>query len=176
MVGKFKEYVDSLHIPIRPVPPRRHSKNSIESKHNIIRSIYLRLMHEAGANQNSRLTAYKAVSISNDLYGNDTMSAFEMEKGFTKPLDNNPERNVIPDDVLEAHDALQARRKLLLILKSKAVKELTVKVGDPLEIYSKQQHEKRGTWSAAKPILSVHKESRSVTVPGKKQQNPSYSN
>ena len=39
--GDFKNYMDKVGIAFRPVPPGRHSKNAIESKHNVIRSIYL---------------------------------------------------------------------------------------------------------------------------------------
>lgn len=42
-VDAFKEYADKLRIAIHPVPPGRHSKNTIESKHNVIRSIFMRL-------------------------------------------------------------------------------------------------------------------------------------
>ncbi len=168
-IGEFKLYAESLDIPIRPVPPRRHSKNSIESKHNVIRSIYIRLKEAAKDNHNAKLAAYKAVSISNDLYGNDTLSAFELAKGFTKPIMNEPIDNLIPDDIIESHEKLQARRKLVLILKSNAIQELPIHIGDLVEVYVKKDHEKRGSWSTPKPVLSVNHEARSVTVPGKDQ-------
>ena len=97
----------------------------------------------------------------------ETMTAFEMAEGFTKPLDNNPRGNAVPDDVLKAQDALQARRKLILILKSKAVKKLPVKVSDYVEVCTKKEHHERGVWSTPKPILSIHPDSKSVAVPGR---------
>ena len=98
-VGCFKTHLDRLGIAIRPVPPGRHSKNNIESKHRVIRSIYLKLKHAAGPEHDAVKASYKAVSISNDLYGNDTMSAFELAKGFTKPLDSAKSHAEIPEDI-----------------------------------------------------------------------------
>lgn len=166
-VGEFKSYADKLGIQIRPVPPGRHSRNPIESKHNIIRSVYLRLKEAAGTDFAPKLAAQKAVSISNDLYGNDIMSAFELAKGFTNPVASKPQECIVPDDVRDARDKMQARRKLALILRSKAVQELPISVGDMVEIFQKREHEKRGKWAAAKPILSVNHDARSITVPGK---------
>ena len=167
MLGDFKKYTEQLGIPLLPVPPGRHSKNAIESKHNIIRSIFIRLKEAAGADFDPKLAAYKSISISNDLYGNETMSAFELAKGFSKPIAAKPIDNVIPDDVRDARDQFQARRKLALILRSKAVTEVPLSVGDLVEVYQKRDHEKRGKWSAPKPITSVNHKARSVTVPGK---------
>lgn len=166
-VGDFKQYADKLDIQIRPVPPGRHSKNPIESKHNIIRSIYLRLKEAAGEDFDPKIAAHKSVSISNDLYGNDIMSAFELAKGFTNPVASTPHACIVPDDVREARDKMQARRKLALILRSKAVQELPISVGDMVEVFQKKAHEKRGKWTREKPILSINHNARSICVPGK---------
>ena len=106
-VGAFNEYAEKLGTAIHLVPPGRHSKNAIESKHNIIRGIFLRMKEDAGKDFDPTLTAYKAVSISNDLYGNDTMSAFQMVKGFCNPVAANPIDTVVPEDVRDARDQLQ---------------------------------------------------------------------
>lgn len=60
-VGTFKEYAEKLYIPIHPVLPGRHSKNAIESKHSIIRTIFIRLKEAAGEDFDPKLAAYKAV-------------------------------------------------------------------------------------------------------------------
>lgn len=121
-VGDFRKYADEIGISIREVPPGRHSKNPIESKHRVIRTIFLRLKASAGSDHNAKLSAYKAVSISNDLYGNETLSSFEIAKGFTKPTIDHPKNNTIPKEIYEAQENLQGLRKLVLILKSKSVK------------------------------------------------------
>ena len=105
------------------------------------------------------------MSISNDLYGNDTLSAFELAKGFTKPVMSNQALSLVPHDVITAHEQLQARRKLALILKSKATKEIPIQVSELVEVYQKKQHEKRGKWSVPKPVILVDQAARSVTVP-----------
>ena len=166
-VGEFKRYAEKLGIPIHPVPPGRLSKNAIESKHNIIRTVFLRLKEADADAFNPILGAYKAVSISNDLYGNDTMSAFELAKGFSCPIAAKPNDTIVPNDISDARDQLKARRKLALILRSKAVNETPLTVGDMVEVYQKRDSEKRGKWSSPKPLLSVNHSARSVNVPGR---------
>lgn len=73
-VGLFKDYIDRLGIPVQPVPPGRHSKNAIESKQYVISSVSLPLKEAAGEDFGPMVRAYKAKSISNDLFGNDTIS------------------------------------------------------------------------------------------------------
>lgn len=170
-VGDFKTYMDEVSISFRPMPPGRHSKNAIESKHKVIRSIYLRLKDAAGDRHNARYASYKAVSISNDLYGNNTLGAFEMARGYTKPVMCKTALSAVPDDVIDAHEKLRARRKLAFILNLKVVKEIPIQVGDLVEVYQKKQHEKRGKWSVPKPVISVDHAARSVTVPGKAERD-----
>lgn len=165
-VGEFKECADTLSIPIKNVPPQRHHKNPIESKHNIIRSIFLRLKADADTNFDSVLAVYRAVAISNGLYGNDVVSAFEMAKGFTKLNNARPADTIILDDVRMAQEQLRARRKLALIFHSRAVTEVTLSVGDSVEIFQKKDKDKHGRRSTPKPILSIDTAARSITVPG----------
>ena len=98
-----------MGIPLQAVPPGRHSKNEIESKHNIIRSIFIRLEEAAGTEFDPKLAAYKSVSILNDLYSNEIISAFESAKGLSKHIAGKPIDNIIPDDIRDARDQLQAR-------------------------------------------------------------------
>lgn len=57
-IGYMKHYADKVGIVILPVPPGRHRKNSIESKHHVIRSIYLRLKEASGNGHESKLSSY----------------------------------------------------------------------------------------------------------------------
>lgn len=93
------------------------------------------------------------MSISNDLYGNDTMSAFELAKRFTKPVNSKPAELCVPINVIDAREQLQARRKLALIMRSKALTEVPVAIGDSVEIFQKKEKEKRGKWSQPKTVL-----------------------
>lgn len=111
--------------------------------------------------------AYKAFSISNELYCNGTMSSFELLKRFTKPVSSKPASCAIPDDVIHAQERIQAGRKLAVMLKSKSVTEFPLCFGDLIEVFRHKSFEKGGKWSAPKPILWVDLGARSVTVPEK---------
>ena len=163
---EFTAYLSCLGINSRPIPPRRHNKNVIESKHRIIRDIYLRLRSATDENNTSALLVVQALRISNDLYGSDVMSAQELAKGYTRPLAADKFPVPIPDEILAAHEQLLSKRKLTLILRSKSVIDNPVNVADLFQVYIKLQHEKRGHWSASKPILAYDPSSRTVTVPG----------
>ena len=69
LCGKLLEIKD---IIMRPVPPRRHCKNPLEPRHGTIRSIFLRLK-SADTTTSDAIQAIRAVRISNDLYGSDTV-------------------------------------------------------------------------------------------------------
>lgn len=142
----------------------------IESRHPIILSFFLRIKNADGDNFDEQSSAIRAINISNDLYGNDTLSAFELARGFTKPVSTPTLVQALPNDIVTAHDSLQARRKLALMLRSKSMSEPVVTVGDTVEVYIKKDFEKRGEWSTAKPVLSVHQNGRSITVPGRNNQ------
>lgn len=73
--------------------------NHIESKHNIIRSIFIRLKEQNGDSFVPEIAAYQAFTISNEIHGNNITSAFEIAKGFTKPLKTKQMDTVVPRDV-----------------------------------------------------------------------------
>lgn len=54
--------------------------------------------------------------MSNDLYGSDMVSAFELAKRFSKPIEREPHPFFLSDDTVEARDELVAKRKLTFIL------------------------------------------------------------
>jgi len=165
----FNDYVKLYDISTRPIPPRRHNKNVIESKHRIIRDIFLRLKvtnEERDLPSKIPILIQQALRISNDLYGNDAMSATELAKGYTRPIRNGETPVLVPEEIQTAHDVLIAKRKLNLILRSKATTDIDISPGDLVEIFIKKQHEKRGKWSAPKPVLFYDPCSRTVTVPG----------
>lgn len=72
-----------------------------EPRHGIIRSIYLRL-RQADSSIPSDISAIQAVTISNDLYGNDVASAFELTKGFTSPISRESGLRSLPPEICEA--------------------------------------------------------------------------
>lgn len=149
--NEFQQYLKVYDVSFRPIQTRRHSKNVLESKHRILRDIYLRLKSE-NPSTNPHLNVARMFRISNDLYGNDVASATELAKGYTRPLCHLPVQG-IPQDILDAQNELQAKRKLNNILRSNAVVDKPVHVGDLVQFYTRLEHQKRGTWSYPQPVL-----------------------
>lgn len=165
----FQSFADTYDIQLKPLPPRRHNKNVLQSKHKVIRDIFLRLQHENSDNNvpvDGEMLVLQALRISNDLYGSDTMSSNELAKGYTRPILNGKLPIVVPDEIREAHNKLLAKRKLALIMKSKATVDMNVRPGDLVEVYIRQQNEKRGKWTAPRPVLSFDRATGTLEVPG----------
>lgn len=159
---QFISFIHEIGSSFGPVPPRRHQKNVIESKHGIIRSIIIRLQHAQPERDNRRL-ALQVLSISNDLSGSDIISAFEMARGFSRPISN--EINFIGQDIVDAQQTIQAKRNLTKILRSKAISDISIAPGDLVEVYVKDGKSKRGSWSSPKTVLQFYPSSWTVTVP-----------
>lgn len=70
---------------VETFPPMGHHKNVLESKHGIIRWIYVRLYSES-SDSNTQLLVCQAAAFPNDLYGTDTFPERKLSKGYTKPL------------------------------------------------------------------------------------------
>ena len=137
---EFKHYLSSIGIEFKPIPPRRHNKNVLESKHGFIRSIFLRLTSEGSLSP--KLAAMQSVRISNGLHGSEVLSAFEMAKGFTRPVTVSSQVVEIDPVLLEAKIQLEAKRKLTSILRSKATTNLHVSVGDLVENFCQKRQKK----------------------------------
>lgn len=152
-------------IKPRPGPARRYNKNAIESKHKIIRDIFLKLSFEK-PEELGPLYAQQALRITNDLYGNDVVSATELAKGYTRPIESGVLQRGLPAYIVSAHDTLVAKRKLTKILRSKTTQDEHVSPGDMVEVFIKRENEKRGKWSAAKPVLEFDAASGIVILPG----------
>lgn len=95
----------SLNISFRPVSPLRHSKNVLESKHAVIRSILLFLVDDSSSN--TCLAVMQYVRISNALYGSELVPAHEMARRCSKPI--GPRINPLPvtQDVIDAQLQLE---------------------------------------------------------------------
>lgn len=146
----FAEYLRQQDIEARPLPPRRHNKNVLESKHKIIRDVFIRLKEESTVERKeweTSLITQQAIRISNDLYGSDVLSAQELAKGYARPIQNEVIPKQLPQELVDAHQTLLAKRKLTLILRSKTFAESPIAVGDLVQILIKKEHEKRGKWS-----------------------------
>lgn len=69
---------------------QRSTENPIEFKRGIIRDMFIKLKPVSSSGKLSVIAA-QSVTSSNDLYGNDIVSAFKLARGFT--------RSVIHDNV-----------------------------------------------------------------------------
>lgn len=61
-------------------------------------------MRSADPVTTKELHCYQTMSISNDLYGSDTVYAFELAIGFTKPVETDTIPRLLPADVRSTHD------------------------------------------------------------------------
>ena len=93
----------------------------------------------------------QSIRISNDLYGNDVMSAYELAKGCTRPLVSGCP-TVVPDAFQISHDILVAKRKLTLILRSRSVPEQSISPGGLLQVFVKLPRQKRGNGQYPSPF------------------------
>lgn len=73
-----------MDIDYKPIPPQSHNEHVLESKNGVIRCIFLRLMSDSDVNPQQ--CVLQAVRISNNLNGSDFLSAFEITKGFKRPI------------------------------------------------------------------------------------------
>ena len=103
--------------------------------------------------------------ISNGLYGNSIASANELAKGYTLPaIPDAP--HFLPASIRAAHDELIAKRKLNMIMLSKAVQDPQVHAGDLIQAYTRLSNQKRGSWSAPQTVLEYLPSSHTVVVAG----------
>eukprot|EP00173_Palmaria_palmata_P002678 Plantae.Rhodophyta-Palmaria_palmata.ctg2798.p1 GENE.Plantae.Rhodophyta-Palmaria_palmata.ctg2798~~Plantae.Rhodophyta-Palmaria_palmata.ctg2798.p1 ORF type:complete len:702 (+),score=86.29 Plantae.Rhodophyta-Palmaria_palmata.ctg2798:107-2212(+) len=163
----FTSWCNENDIKPEPIPARRHNKLALESKHKILRNIFLKLRY---ANPDARffLLIARMFDISNILYGNGYLSAYESAKGYSKPIKSGGSPVVVPKELTEAQEEFIAKRKLNLILKSKNVYDIDISVGQLVDVYVKKANEKRGEWILQKKIISFDRSSGIVTIPGKK--------
>lgn len=104
VAGSFKAFCEARDIKMSLAPPIWQNRATIESKHYQTRLIFLKLA-DAYPEWQSILLAQRAVSISVDLYGNSTMFAFKLAKGYIKPI-HGPSGPKVLDEILD----VQARQ------------------------------------------------------------------
>lgn len=110
--GLFRNMLPDHGNAWRLTPPRRHFKIVLESKHQIIRSIFVCFSSSTEPALCKELTAIGAICISNDLYKSDVLSAYEMPKGFTQSIFSSPTE--LATDPTETQLQLQSKRSLFI--------------------------------------------------------------
>ena len=129
-------FLSTFDVENRPIPARRHYKNVLESKHKIIKDIFLQVK-ENNETLSDTIPAQQAIRISNGRYGNDVCSSYEIAKGYTRAIEPGEFPKILPEDIQKARKVLIAKQKLNLILKSKSRYGLPIKVGDQVQIFIK---------------------------------------
>lgn len=109
-------FLTAHKISVRLVSLRHHRNDVLESKHGVILSMFLRLLHHKST-LSVALAVQKDVHICSERFDLHLMSAYKLSKGLTRP--HGKPAQVLPHDVLEAQGTLIAKRKLDKILFSK---------------------------------------------------------
>lgn len=115
---ELQRYLLNRDVYFRPVPSRKHQNNALQPKHDVIRSICLRLEF-ATFEEISALFSNQAVTIFSDFYGSSTASGSELENGFSKPIDTRSELQSVPQEIVNSGRNFWAEPNLTLILRSK---------------------------------------------------------
>lgn len=75
--------------------------------------------------------------------------------------------NPVPPEIIETHINLVAKRKLNVILRSRATPTKSFNVGNLVQVYYKHEKAKCGAWSSPHLFLSVNNLAEFVKVPGR---------
>lgn len=102
----FQQYLKKYNILFRPTPTCRHYKNLLEPKHGVIRAIYI-LLKSTSPSVSPTLNGITAMRISNELYGSDTLSSFEISKEYSKTVDQCYFPTSISEKLVHANDDLK---------------------------------------------------------------------
>lgn len=136
-------------IQFNPRPARRHNKCGIvERKNGTVKRILEKLTNADSVSCPDLLVA-KACYLSNCLYGNKILSAFEMAKGYAPSIAGIPSR-IIPEELMRAHKRQAALRSLNRLLRSRDSRQLTagdIKEGDKVAyFYNSSKASEKPEW------------------------------
>lgn len=102
--------------------------------------------------------------IFSDSYRNEVSSSDNLAKGYTRSIVHGTTFR-FPDDTRKAHDKPMAKKSLNVLLCSNAVRDKSVKVGDTVNIHTKQQNQTCNYWSPARPGIKSEPSCQTVTLP-----------
>lgn len=123
-------------------------------------------MRHVDLHADASILSIQAVRISNALHGNETVSSFELVKGFRRSDLKCHNISSVPHNVIESHININAKRKLNPILRS----HIFTKRRSELRIWCRSTYKddkaERGTWLSPRIILSMNQDAGFVVVPG----------
>lgn len=94
------------------------------------------------------------------------MSAFEIAKGYSKPLLYEQSPYPISQDLVNDSEKIIDKRTFYLIMQSKAISDPTVKPGDKVHVYIKKEQDKYVKWTSPRIVLNIDKSACTVTILG----------
>lgn len=98
------------------------------------------------------------------MISNDVVPTFEVPQKFLRSIIAGQNIKTIPDDIVKAHEELQALSFLNAILRSEASRMFPQFIGDDVRVFRRIGNEKRVKWSTPTPVLNVNSEAKVTTV------------
>jgi len=147
--GVLKKWMLNRGIKFVPLAARRHNKAAIvERKNRVIKDSLEKIDQDKAYSR--KVFADKlclAQYTSNILYGNKELSAFEMVRGYTPSVEGSGQA-FLPESVIDAHKAMEARRLIARMLKSKPnwKPDMEIKAGDLVLALIPGGKRPRGQW------------------------------
>lgn len=105
--------LSSMVINFRQVSLHRHSKKLLESKHGILRFIFF-LLRDDRRDDSPDISAVRALRFSNDLYGSQVLSSYEMSKVLTHTVGSA--NHAIPIALFDEVDEIKKRSSPIVSL------------------------------------------------------------
>lgn len=149
------KFLQRHKINIRKRPSRRHNKTGIVERNNgVFKAIFYRLAKEQSTASASALVS-RASFLSNLFVGSNTLSAFQLARGYTPSVLGLPP-TIVTQDILDAHCeqvALRAIQKLLRSRNNHTIPANILKPGtDVFVFYNTSSHSVRTEWIRAKVV------------------------
>lgn len=141
----------------------------LKSKHHVLRNMFHRIKNWNFTSENTyQVIVQQVLRVAYNLYGNNVASSYELTNGFIIPLSEDRLMLHVPKELLNAHNDLNSKRKLNMILRSKAIAIPSITISDLVCVYVKQSHQERDKWDGPKKVLSFDADEKSITYPVKR--------
>lgn len=115
----LRRFLTRHSITIHPRPSRSSNKTGIVERNNGVLRTVIDKMQKADTNGTPEIILARASFITNLLRGSKVMSAFQMARGYMPSILGIP-RDIVTNDLLEAHIERESIRALERIMKSKS--------------------------------------------------------
>ena len=161
----FHKFLSDNSIQPKIVPPRRHNKLRIERKNRTLKC-FIRKLRSTYPQKTLRWSAKKASFLANVFYGSQSISPFELGRGYTPRISDGSKLALIDPEIIEAYLDDKATRNLNRILRHRKHQNRVpeeVQIGDRILAYTGKSFGKRGSWSEYQ-VHSIELDRSSLTV------------